>query len=154
MPGNGKSFWGPPTWRLFHTLAAKIKDENFHLIKDDFIQLINRICDNLPCPECRAHAMQNIRTANLRNIVSKQSLIDFLYTFHNKVNASTGKPMYLHQDLNIYYRYSTLKVINAFIDTYNKSQYNVKMMADAFHRAELMKWLMSWVQRNAQHLNG
>lgn len=154
MPGNGKSFWGPPTWRLFHTLAAKIKDENFHLVKDDFIQLINRICDNLPCPECRAHAMHNIRTANLRNIVSKQSLIDFLYTFHNKVNVSTGKPMYQHQDLNIYYRYSTLKVINAFIDTYNKSQYNVRMMADAFHRAELMKWLMSWVQRNAQHLNG
>ena len=151
---NGKSFWGPPTWRLFHTLAAKIKEENFNLIKSDFIQLITRVCDNLPCPECRAHAMKNIQTANLRNITSKESLIDFLYTFHNKVNASTGKKMFMRDELEIYNRYSTVKVVNAFIDTYNKSQFNVRMMADAFHRSEMMKWIISWMQRNGQHLYG
>lgn len=154
MPGNGKSFWGPPTWRLFHTLAAKIRPENFHLVKADFIQLITRVCDNLPCPECRAHAMKNIQTANLRNITSKESLIDFLYTFHNKVNASTGKRIFMREELEIYNRYSTLKVVNAFIDTYNKSQYNVRMMADAFHRSEMMKWMISWMQRNGQHFYG
>jgi hypothetical protein len=154
MPGNGKSVWGPPTWRLMHTLAAKIREDNFHLVRDDFIQLINRICDNLPCPECRAHAMQNIRTANLRNINSKSALIDFLYTFHNRVNASTGKPIFRREDLDIYNKYSTLKVVNAFIETYNRSQYNVRMMADAFHRSEMMKWLTSWLQRNGQHFNG
>lgn len=154
MPGNGKSFWGPPTWRLFHTLAAKVKEENFALVKDEMIQLITRVCDNLPCPECRAHAMQNIKRANLRNIVSKELLIDFLYSFHNKVNAATGKRIYGKEELDIYDRYSTLKVINAFIETYNKSQFNVKMMADAFHRAEMMRWIINWVKSNGRYFAG
>ena len=44
--------WGPCTWYLFHTLAEKVKEESFPLIKESLISLIIRICSNLPCPEC------------------------------------------------------------------------------------------------------
>ena len=39
--------WGPCTWYLFHTLAEKVKEESFPLIKDSLISLIIRICSNL-----------------------------------------------------------------------------------------------------------
>jgi len=35
--------WGQPTWFLFHTLAEKVKEENFDKIKNDLFSFIKQI---------------------------------------------------------------------------------------------------------------
>ena len=38
-PEEKKMKWGEPTWFLFHTLAHKIKEDNFSQIKNDFLNM-------------------------------------------------------------------------------------------------------------------
>ena len=40
--------WGPCTWFLFHTLAEKIKEEEFTDAKHKLLSFIANICNNLP----------------------------------------------------------------------------------------------------------
>ena len=54
--------WGPCTWFLFHTLAEKIREEHFMKLKPELINIVKNICSNLPCPECKQHAMAKIKT--------------------------------------------------------------------------------------------
>ena len=35
--------WGPCTWYLFHTLAEKVKNDSFLLVKDGLISIIKKI---------------------------------------------------------------------------------------------------------------
>ena len=58
-------YWGPCTWYLFHTLAEKVKDEQFLKLKNGFISIIKRICSNLPCPECAEHAQHKLKSLNM-----------------------------------------------------------------------------------------
>ena len=53
--------WGPPTWFLFHTLAEKIKEDKFDTMKIDIINMIKRICRNLPCNDCSGHTTHNLK---------------------------------------------------------------------------------------------
>jgi len=47
-----------------HTLATRIKDERFETIKNDLWKVINEICNNLPCPDCRNHAVSLMSKTN------------------------------------------------------------------------------------------
>ena len=79
-----KSVWGPCVWYLFHTLAYKAVPEDFPKIKTELIQYIQRICSNLPCPECTQHATIYM-TQNSRKIAAiqtKEQLQYFLIDFH------------------------------------------------------------------------
>lgn len=84
-----KSVWGPCVWYLFHTLAYKAVPGNFAEIKADLIQFIQRICSNLPCPECTQHATEYMtkHARVLAQITTKDQLHYFLVDFHNVVNA-------------------------------------------------------------------
>ena len=98
-----KSVWGPCVWILFHTISHKVVAEEFNNLKTDIIQYIQRICANLPCPECTQHAMdymkQNSRRINA--ITTKEHLQEFLVDFHNAVNVRKGKPTFTYQQAQI-----------------------------------------------------
>ena len=73
------SQWGPPTWIFFHTLAEKIKDDQYNVIGKQVIYYIIQICNNLPCPECSVHAKQFWSKVNVDKVNTKTDLINLCF---------------------------------------------------------------------------
>ena len=71
-----KSYWGTPTWYLFHGLAANINEEFYNKNTHILLDFVKRVCANLPCPYCRKHAVNYISKVRLDEINTKKKLID------------------------------------------------------------------------------
>ena len=146
--------WGPCTWYLFHTLAEKMKNESFPIVKNDVITMIRRICANLPCPECAGHAQHKMGTLNVNNIRSKRDLQLMLLSFHNEVNSRNGKPRFTEQQLDEKYRTAkTSQIVQYFVQVLNKPNTNPKMMTASFHRGNVMSDFMNWWKANYIHFD-
>jgi len=93
-------------WYLFHTLAYKAVPADFPEIKDELIMYIQRICANLPCPECTQQATENMKAHAkiLSQITTKDQLHYFLVDFHNVVNARKQKPKFSYEEANEKYK--------------------------------------------------
>jgi hypothetical protein len=144
-----KQQWGNATWRLFHTLAAKLKPEYSAEVAVLFTHISN-ICNNLPCPDCQQHATQFISRQNKSLITaSKDSLMDFLWRFHNMVNKKTGKAdMSKAEVLDLYSRAKTLLIYNHFVKIMSISQNNSKAMMNSFHRRLYLTKFNEYMQAN------
>ena len=148
-----KSIWGPCVWYLFHTLAYKAVPGDFAEIKADLIQYIQRICANLPCPECTQHATEymakNARV--LAQITTKEQLHYFLVDFHNVVNARKQKPPFTYEQAEEKYkRAKTADVVQYFFKIYGErsSGGNLKMFTNGFHKQLLLSDFSAWMVRN------
>lgn len=129
---SSKTIWGNAVWYLFHTLAYKIKHEkNVH----ELLHYIVEICHNLPCPECRAHAVNILNISNIKNINTKKDLISFLLMFHNIVNGRLGKPKFTEEE-NIakYSKATTINIITHYFDVIQTKKYNSKAMIDTYRQ--------------------
>ena len=109
-----KMKWGKPTWYFLHTLAEKVKTENFDKIKNQLLNIIYSICCNLPCPTCATHAQAYLNKINFKNITSKDQLKNILYVFHNSLNKQKGYDLLSESELNSLYQ----KAMR--VDTQNK----------------------------------
>jgi len=148
-----KSVWGPCVWYLFHTLAYKAVPDNFPEIKADLIQYIQRICANLPCPECTQHATEYMKTNArvLNQITTKDQLHIFLVDFHNAVNARKQKPKFTYEQAEQQYRRAkTGDVVQYFFKIYGdrSSGGNLKMFTNGFHKQLLLSDFSAWIVRN------
>ena len=132
-----KDIWGPATWTLFHTLAEKVKDANFNDVKADLFAYVKRICANLPCPDCAAHATQIISKLSPDQFATKQSFKLFLLHFHNSVNARTRK------------RPFTFVVVPHFIKVYSYRNTNVRLLVNSFQKDLLIKEFIKWMRDNS-----
>ena len=81
--------WSIPTWTFFHTLAELINNTFYINNTGTILNLIKKICSNLPCPECRAHASLYMNRIRIDNVKTKEDFRMMLFTFHNSVNSST-----------------------------------------------------------------
>ena len=147
-----KSVWGPCVWILFHTLAFKIVPADFSSKKTDLINYIQRICSNLPCPECTQHAMEYMKQ-NLRRIdaiTTKEQLQEFLVDFHNAVNVRKGKPAFTYKQAEDKYRLAkTSQVIQYFFQIYaEKTNGNLKMFTNGFQKQILLSEFSAWIVNN------
>ena len=129
--------WGPPTWRLFHSLAEKIKDEHYDQLGNSLFNFIKQICFNLPCPDCTQHATMYFSKSSIHKITSKQLLKDFLFSFHNHVNKRKGKKQFINENLSIHNSSNLINTFNNFVAVYNTNG-NMKLLADNFHRQRLL----------------
>jgi hypothetical protein len=147
--------WGPPCWYLFHSLAAKVKEEEFENVKMSFWSIITSTCANLPCPECRQHATAIVSSVNKNNVLrSKVSLEKFLFDFHNSVNKRKRYKIFTVEEYESRYKNADLnKVINLFIATFNQSTRNNKLMLDGMQRQMFMKNFISWINANRSKFN-
>lgn len=149
-----KDVWGSATWTLFHTLAEKVKEENFNEILPDLLIMIKRICMNLPCPDCSAHAVQIMSKVSAAQFVSKENLKLFLFHFHNSVNVRTGKQVFTVEDLNSKYsRANTFVVIPYFIKVFSYRNTNVRLLINSFHKDILIKDFIKWMRENNSKFN-
>ena len=142
--------WGPSCWYLFHGLATKVKEEEFEKIKLSLWTNIVEICNNLPCPDCRKHAMDTISKTNKQNILkSKRNLELFLFDFHNMVNTRKGYKILTIQEYDSMYKNANVQIIvYNFINVFNKSTRNSRLMSETLHRQLFMNNFIKWININ------
>ena len=75
---------------------------------------INDICQTLPCPFCKTHAVNYLKTVNINNIKSKEGLKKVLFDFHNNANQNSNKKIEDISILNKYKKANVLAVFNHF----------------------------------------
>lgn len=148
-PQPKKMKWGEPTWYLFHTLAHKIKPEYFNQTRLELLNVINTICNNLPCPTCANHATQYMKGVNFNAIQTQQQLKNLLFTFHNEVNKRKGMPLFPESELDSKYNNALLvPIIENFIFHFEDKHTGLKLLADNFIRQQVSKQLRSWFLQN------
>lgn len=145
--------WGPPTWILFHTLADKIKENHFPLLKNDLINLIKNITSNLPCPDCADHAKQIMNGLKNDSIKSKNDFKEMLFYFHNHVNEKLSKDEFQIDELKIYENYILLNVIQQFFYAWNKLPKNMNLINESFRRKVVLRNLNIWFKKNLKYFD-
>jgi len=109
-----KSFWGLPTWLLFHSLAEKVDKEKYTTHYKVLWDFIKDICSGLPCPYCQAHASNYINRISLKDVNTKEKLKKVLFDFHNNVNVRIGKSKETISVLEKYKSANLRKILELF----------------------------------------
>ena len=144
-----KKEWGQTAWKFMHILAWKIKEEEFNNQKDNLINIVKRLCSNLPCQDCRQHAEKQMKQLHIGSINRKEDFIYMLHDFHNKVNARTNKPLFKLEDLRIYNEMSTRDVVVKFMNTWFTGSSTPRLMMDTFARVQFLKSLRDYFNHNS-----
>jgi len=139
--------WGPPIWRLFHTLIEKMNPNAYMYVINSMFNMIVAICKFLPCPECSSDATNFLAKINLSNYKTKDDFKNMLYLFHNYVNAKKGKSLYNYSNMVKYNSFNLISVINDFIDKYN-TRGNMKLLSESFHRSVVIKEFIKWFKHH------
>lgn len=153
-PGKKKMAWGEPTWLLFHTLAEKVKEEDFPFIRVELLNIIYSICSNLPCPICTKHATAYLNGINFNAIQTKQQLKHVLFVFHNEVNQRKFFSPFPYEQLDsTYSRANTGAIIHQFIHVFSDKNKNMKLIADDFIRTKIVQKLSEWFYTHIRHFS-
>tara|TARA_E500000178_G_scaffold148797_1_gene148429 strand:- start:814 stop:1263 length:450 start_codon:yes stop_codon:yes gene_type:complete len=132
------TYWGNSTWLFLHTFALKIKEEDFHIVKNEMIEIFKSICFVLPCPYCQIHAKQFISSNNFTKIKNKQDFIIMLWSFHNIVNKKTGKKPFSYDKMNIYEKAVLKNVIINFQRVFMRPINNQRLLMDSLGRSRVV----------------
>jgi hypothetical protein len=87
-------------WDFFHTMAEKIKDQDFVHIGKELVSIIIRLVSTLYCKACREDAEKYILDHKFHTISTKGELKLALFNFHNHVNEKLQKPLFTETQLN------------------------------------------------------
>jgi hypothetical protein len=150
-----KMLWGEPTWYFFHTMAEKIKPEMYAQHRGEILNIINTVCNLLPCPVCSGHAREYLNKINFNAIQTKEDLKMLLFTFHNTVNERKGYPLFTVEMLNEkYQRANFVNIIGRFLQVFeDRPLSGFKQINDNFHRARAAKSLREWLTKNLNIFN-
>lgn len=145
--------WGNATWFLFHTLSEKLRPEYSNFAPKLFAEFY-KICDNLPCPDCRDHAIRTLATAKINNIRERNDLIHFMWSFHNIVNNRTKKTFYSKEEcLAKYKTANTRLIILHFRDIMNINHRIEKAMLGTFRRQQAVSKFLNFMQEHHKKFN-
>ena len=143
--------WGPSTWILFHTIAQKIKPQYFIEKRLELINLIKNITSNLPCPDCKEHATEIMKSLKPNAIQTKEDFMEMLFYFHNHVNEKLGKKNFNINNLSVYDDYILSVVITNFLQSWNRLPNNVSMINEGFRRKIVLKNTIVWFKKNIKY---
>ena len=143
--------WGAPTWFFFHTLAEKVRDDQFPLIRVPLLNMVSNICANLPCPDCAKHAREYMSKINFNAIQTKNDFINLFFVFHNTVNERKGFPIADRTELDQYKQYSFTSVIGNFMYFFENRHMSPRLMADDFARRHAAVNIKKWLSDNIRY---
>lgn len=150
-PEDKKMKWGEPTWFFFHTIAEKVKHERFSSLKNDIIEHIKIICNNLPCPICSEHATQYMKTISRESIRTKNDLQLMLFQFHNVVNKKKGYTEFTYEQLKEKYPKANLvNIIYHFMGVFGEKTNNPTLIASQMYKTRFIQLLKNWFN---EHIN-
>jgi len=148
-PTEKKMTWGEPTWLFFHTLAEKVSEDNFNVLKDELLNFIFLVSSNLPCPICSSHAIEYMKTNNFFSISTKQQLNIFLFNFHNSVNKRKQYELYDYDNLHEKYsKANFFNILNNFFFHFKNNTKSIKMISEDFHRNRILFKFKNWIYNN------
>lgn len=150
-PKTKTMLWGEPTWYFLHCLAEKVNESSFEKIRGSMINLIIKLCSNLPCPDCSRDASAYLKKINFQTITSKMGLKRLLWEFHNYVNEKKKYSFYPLSGLSKYENADFIKVINEFFYHYKKRHYSMRLISDNLHRKDSAKNIEIWLKENMVH---
>lgn len=142
------NIWGPSCWKLFHTIIAKIKPEEFIRIRDGLLHNLRVISQNLPCQNCSNHAKSFFARQPKLIFNTKNEMANFFWFFHNHVNAGNKKSAFLEADLSIYNTNKLRDVYVDFLNKYTSKDNGLKMLSDTLHRKNIAKGFHQWMKAN------
>ncbi len=120
--------WGPDFWMFFHLITFKYSKNPSKSEKIMAHELIESIAEILPCEKCKHHFKKNILNfpLNDKNINSREDFIFWFIDFHNLVNITLKKPLFLKNDiLKINFDYwNCFKKVLSHIDHDNQNNFN------------------------------
>lgn len=143
--------WGTITWIFFHTIAEKIKDDKFEAGRDFLLSTIVTLCYNLPCPDCRQHAIRILQAHPIKVVKSKEELKSYLHSFHNSVNLHRRKKTYDTSVLDKYKTASLIKAYSILTTVFQTSSH--RLMLDQMARKQMFADLTKNMNKNAGLFN-
>lgn len=147
-----KSVWGPCVWKTIHSLTVKIKDSHFNDKKKELIDLIFKICSNLPCPMCSEHCRGLLKKYKILHVKTKEELINIMFKIHNDVNIRLKKPLFKYEEvIPLYKSYNLKEILNDYYNKTIESRFAEKMMLYNFHKMEFLKYFKKYVLNNIQY---
>jgi len=98
--------WGPIVWKYLHCLTEKIGTTGNKIVDTDQANYMETLLTTLhlviPCPECQAHAASYISSnpiPSLKGLYNEQlrtTVRNWLFTFHNHIRTTKGRPIMLN----------------------------------------------------------
>ena len=144
-----KMTWGAPTWYFLHTVAEKIHENEFDLIRSDLLNVISMIVSNLPCPLCSDHGKIYLKSVNFDNIRVKEDLKKMLFEFHNLVNSRKNYASFSYDDLSVKYKTAiTLNVFQNFMMHFSKKSGNIRLISEDLHRQSMLNNIRNFLHTN------
>jgi hypothetical protein len=89
---TSKEVWGPPLWRLLHSLAERLGRQTIPLLATDekraWASLLKAVGQVMPCLACRNHFRE---WSGRRPAIATRDLArEWLWSLHNEVNKERG----------------------------------------------------------------
>ena len=146
-----KNVWGPPTWQVLHCMALKAKETMTLPQLQELKTIMERMVANLPCPMCSTHATSYFKKNHFQRIQTLQQLQQFLFLFHNNVNARIQKPLITYEEHVLIYQPMSIDmaVRNMFHVYQHMNNTNVTMMLYSFHRKRMVYDLDQYFRKHA-----
>ena len=89
------SKWGSQAWTFLHAVTFVYPENPTESEKKQYYDFFMSLKNVIPCVKCRKHYEKHISELPIRlHLETRDSLIDWLYKIHNKVNESLGKPKF------------------------------------------------------------
>jgi hypothetical protein len=105
--------WGNTIWRLLHVLVEKIDTNAFNTCKGEVIDLINYICENLPCNICSFHYKKKYCIQH-EEIFHFDGLKIRMWDIHNSINSDRRVATYNYTITKQYMEYCFQEVYDDF----------------------------------------
>ena len=85
-----KSVWGPALWTTLHSFAYAYPENPSFEHRAAATATLDSLTHLIPCPECREHYVQNIRTSP-PVVTSRSAFAQWVVELHNTVNSMLKK---------------------------------------------------------------
>tara|TARA_Y100000589_G_C27031743_1_gene579303 strand:+ start:338 stop:733 length:396 start_codon:yes stop_codon:yes gene_type:complete len=94
------SDYGPITWILLHTIAAKIKSEVFTERRSEILEFVKEVYLGLHCAGCRSESFDFL--SKYRDINNAEEFKRYLFDFHTHVNIKLSKTYFGIEQMVVY----------------------------------------------------
>lgn len=147
--------WGPVIWKLLHLLVYRVKDKDFDSVRVPLIQILGRICDNLPCPECSRHALSALKQVRVEHTRTKKELIEKISVIHNMANKRLGKPLFEMSQMDETYGDSVnfKQTVYDYFDIMAKLKTTERMMMYSHRRYIFMSDFSKFIKQNNKYFD-
>ena len=99
-----KTKWGNSVWYFIHYTALNQPNLLTRDIALSYKNMMNSLTVLLPCEMCRGHLKQHLQDFPIDNYLrTNESLFEWTFQLHNKVNISLNKPVMNYKDARMLY---------------------------------------------------